>query len=303
VLEIESKLLLNRLKPVRDAAHDAFGHSPACLKGTRADVLAGIGKWMQDPSSQPLYWLTGVAGSGKSTISQSVAIMAEQQKYLAASFFFLRAATERQRDVAVIPTITYQLSRRFPMFRPRVCAAISSESDIRTMELAKQADILLSSALSNVSHEFPRPLIIVLDALDECNPNATTNREGGDLVPALLRIIQGLPFCVKVFITSRPESSFEVMCASKNIALCTARLALHRDVKEEDIRDGITLYLRDELEKLALERDISFPFPPLSSMLFITKCSPKRMTPSGGVSLQVSSSMMCCRVLCFSNRA
>jgi hypothetical protein len=65
--------LLDRLQPVKSAFHDAYGAAPACFEGTRTQLLDEIAIWMADPSAKLVYWLTGVAGTGKTTIAQSVA--------------------------------------------------------------------------------------------------------------------------------------------------------------------------------------------------------------------------------------
>jgi DNA-directed RNA polymerase subunit N (RpoN/RPB10) len=261
VLEIDKKLLLEGLKPVDEAAHDAAGHASACLKGTRTDLLEDIAVWMSDPKAKQMYWLSGMAGSGKSAISQNVAAMAETQGSLAASFFFSRTSAERQRASAVIPTIAYQLALSHAVLRPRVYAAAASQPRIRSLETAKQAEVLLSTALADVSHEFPAPLIIVLDALDECEKDSKMGCEGGDLIPALLGAVQGLQFPVKVFVTSRPESSIIKMFGGAGVSSSAARLALHQDIEEEVIRHDIRLYLRHELDQIARDHSILAPFP------------------------------------------
>jgi hypothetical protein len=261
VMEIESKLLLEGLKPVGEAAHDAAGHALACLEGTRTDLLAAIGAWMRDPDARQIFWLSGVAGSGKSAISQSVAVMAETQQCLAASFFFSRTDAERQRTAAVIPTITYQLVLHHPVLRSRVCAAVASQPQIRTLEIAKQAIVLLSTALTNLSTDLPRPVVIVLDALDECEKDAMTGCEGGDLIPTLLRTIQGLSLRTKVFVTSRPESAITRMFGRQDIASCATSFALHLDIELDVVRRDVSLYLRHELDQIARDHRIPAPFP------------------------------------------
>ena len=44
-----------------------------CLKGTRRAVLDTIEFWTRDPSKSPVYWLNGLAGTGKSTIAKTIA--------------------------------------------------------------------------------------------------------------------------------------------------------------------------------------------------------------------------------------
>jgi hypothetical protein len=253
--------LLDRLQPVKSAFHDAHGSAPACLEGTRAQLLDEISAWMEDPSAKLVYWLTGVAGTGKTTIAESVAYMAADQKCLAATFFFSRTSgsAERRRAAAVIPTVAYQLAYRHRMFYDCICDAISTDRDVCERQVAMQAKTLLSDALGGSPRSLPLPLLIVLDALDECDKES--GREGGDLIPVLLHSLDKLPFSVKLFVTSRPEPSVKNMFNRADIHGSTVGLALHRDIEQSIVREDIGRYLRHELEKLAQDRSVPHPFP------------------------------------------
>jgi hypothetical protein len=253
--------LLDRLQPVKAAFHNAHGSAPACLEGTRNQLLDEISVWMADPSAKLVYWLTGVAGTGKTTIAESVAYMAADRKCLAASFFFSRTggSAERRRAAAVIPTITYQLAHRHQMFRDCICSAISTDLDVREGRVAMQAKTLLADALGGSRQPPSLPLLIVLDALDECDKE--NGREGGDLIPVLLHSLEKLPFSIKIFVTSRPEPSIKNMFSRADIHGSTVGLALHRDIEQSIVREDIGRYLRHEFDKLAHERFVPPPFP------------------------------------------
>jgi hypothetical protein len=253
--------LLDRLRPVKSAFHDALGAAPACLEGTRTQILDEMSVWMTDPSSKLVYWLTGVAGTGKTTIAQSVAHMAEERGCLAATFFFSRTAgsAERRRAAAVIPTLIYQLAYRHDIFRDCICRAVSSDRDICERLVVKQAKTLFADALQSSSRPLPLPLVIVLDALDECDKE--NEREGGDLIPVLLHSLDKLPFSVKIFITSRPAPSIKNMFGRADIHESTIGRALHRDIEQGIVREDIGRYFRHELDRLAKDRSVPLPFP------------------------------------------
>ncbi|KXL50603.1 hypothetical protein M433DRAFT_151196 [Acidomyces richmondensis BFW] len=44
-------------------------HKPTCLPGTRADLLQEIYDWADSETSPAIFWLSGLAGTGKSTIA------------------------------------------------------------------------------------------------------------------------------------------------------------------------------------------------------------------------------------------
>jgi tetratricopeptide (TPR) repeat protein len=262
--ENQNQLLLDRLQPIRSAFHDSNEAALPCLPGTRTKLLADVATWMKDPSAVSIYWLTGAAGTGKTTVAQSVADMAKEHGCLGASFFFSRTdeSAQRRRAVTVIPTISYQLARKLNMFRTALCQAVTSEPDICTSGLAKQAEVLLSRTFRVVSNASDLPLVVVIDALDECDKDPRSGREGGDLIPTLIKTLQdAAPLCVKLFVTSRPERTIENMFSHRLISGFTTALSLHLDIEQEIVRDDIVLYLRHELDRLADERSIPPPFP------------------------------------------
>ena len=49
---------------------DDDGNLLLCFEDTRAAIIDKIMKWLNDPGSPPIFWLHGLAGTGKSTIAQ-----------------------------------------------------------------------------------------------------------------------------------------------------------------------------------------------------------------------------------------
>jgi hypothetical protein len=263
--QVQKDLLVDRLKPAHSALFDdaEAETTPSCLKGTRVNLLADIEKWMADPLGKPVYWLTGVAGTGKTTIAQSVAHMAHEKErpWLLGTFFFSRTgAADRRSAVAVIPTLAYQLALKNGLFCSRLCEVIRSKPDIFRKKLEVQAKLLLSDTCTSIPSRFPHPLIIVIDALDECDKQQGV--EGGNLIPVLLRAVQSIPFSVKIFITSRPESSIEDMFGQDDLRTQADGLALHRNIEDHVVRGDIGRYLRHELDKIAA-RSSRVTVPPL----------------------------------------
>ncbi|KAL0065423.1 hypothetical protein AAF712_007632 [Marasmius tenuissimus] len=61
----------------------------SCLEGTRIELLGRIHRWRQ-AEGEPLCWLTGTAGVGKTAIAMTVAKACEEEGALVSSFFFFR---------------------------------------------------------------------------------------------------------------------------------------------------------------------------------------------------------------------
>jgi hypothetical protein len=238
--------LIDRLSPVQGALHN-HTEIPACLEGTRIELLDSIEQWMTDPTGKQVYWLTGMAGMGKTTFAQSVAEMAKKLGILGATFLFSHASEDRRDYKRVIPTLVYQLARD-PRLRPGVVAAVNADKAIAMTSTSIQAGRLIFDVLQRLSSSPPSCMLIVLDALDECNKD-TQKMHGGDLIPILIAGLKHIPF-VKVFLTSRPESSIEAMFIDKDLHSQSRTLALHRDIKETTVQIDIDHYLHSELMKL-----------------------------------------------------
>jgi hypothetical protein len=263
--EVQRHLLLDRLKPALSALYDDVKAAPSCLETTRVDVLAHIEEWMSDLTGKSVYWLTGAAGTGKTTIAQSVAMMADAKdcRRLLGSFFFSRTgAADRRSAAAVIPTLAYQLALKNGTFCSHLCDAIDFEPNIFRKKVEVQAKALLCDTCASISSRFPYPLVIVIDALNECEREQGC--EGGELIPVLIGALQNLPFRVKVFITSRPESSIENMFNQADLRDQANALSLHRNIEDHIVRGDIGCYLRHGLDRIAARHfrvTVPPPFP------------------------------------------
>ncbi|KAF7346897.1 NACHT-domain-containing protein [Mycena venus] len=79
------------------ARYNAANTPEKCMDGTRVNIIRDlVASLTSTPDSIRLVMLSGVAGSGKSTIAKTVAtILAEEKDTLAASFFFSRDHTDQ----------------------------------------------------------------------------------------------------------------------------------------------------------------------------------------------------------------
>ena len=57
------------------------------MKGIRRDILIQLENWLKDEQDKQVFWLNGLAGTGKSTIAQTFAELSFADGRLAASFF------------------------------------------------------------------------------------------------------------------------------------------------------------------------------------------------------------------------
>jgi hypothetical protein len=94
---------------------------PHCLAGTRTEVLGSVIEWASHPSTEHrVFWLHGVAGSGKSTISTTIAQYFRELGRLGSFVFFNRDVAEQSDPQNVVRTLAYQIG----MFDTRIGASI-----------------------------------------------------------------------------------------------------------------------------------------------------------------------------------
>jgi hypothetical protein len=68
VLNIDQTLDLAKLRVAAGASFNSHDeeHNARCLPNTRIALLHEITQWAGDKGSKPIFWLSGMAGTGKS---------------------------------------------------------------------------------------------------------------------------------------------------------------------------------------------------------------------------------------------
>jgi hypothetical protein len=178
-----------------------------CLEGTRVTVLEQIRAFLEDTAGVNLFWLSGFAGSGKSTIAQSAAVEAALwADCIVASFFFSRRGHAGLRDASfVFPTLACQLSLADASFRKRLSGIIEEQPNILEEDRISQYKSLIVEPLKAMDRT-QRRIFIVLDAFDECE-----SRGAAAILDALLKKDIGVPKELKVLATSRPEAHLRTL--------------------------------------------------------------------------------------------
>ncbi|KAJ2932604.1 hypothetical protein H1R20_g4484, partial [Candolleomyces eurysporus] len=174
---------LDRLKRVPGAAYDSQAVATKimpCFEGTRSTLLANVGRWMigatADGHNPPLYILDGIAGIGKSTVAMTVAQRAADPTIncLGATFFFSRDQEDRKTSLGFVHTIAYQLARYHASYGKAIAAAITSSPEALDKVLTQQFNLLVAKPLYPLLEQRATPLVLVIDALDECvEPDAS----------------------------------------------------------------------------------------------------------------------------------
>jgi polynucleotide 5'-kinase involved in rRNA processing len=71
-----------------------------CLENTRRNIISDIMKWIADDSieAKKVLWVYGLAGTGKSTLSTTIAQIMSSLHRLGAFFFFNRDIPQRDSE-------------------------------------------------------------------------------------------------------------------------------------------------------------------------------------------------------------
>ena len=203
--------------------------------------------WADGRDERCIFWLNGMAGTGKSTIARTIAREYDIQKKLGASFFFSRGEKDLSNVSKFFTTLAVQLAQKTPALRSRICRAAAENRDIATRVLSEQWELLVLRPLTMTEvNSVQSPLLLIIDALDECEDERDVKE-----ILRLLAAAGSLPAIqLRILVTSRPEIPIR-LGFRKMAGILHRDLVLH-NVPREIIDHDITIYFRDELEHIEL---------------------------------------------------
>jgi hypothetical protein len=220
-------------------------------------VLAEIRAWIHNVEDEKcVFWLSGMAGTGKSTIARTIARELHESGHLGASFFFSCGGGDVGNARLFVTTIARQLAAsrnlivdRTQALRVGISEAVSDHPDIVRKTRQDQWKVLIIEPISQLDsrvgvlevfkrmiffHPPSRILVIVVDALDECEEENDMKNilqlltQAGDLTAVRLRII----------VTSRPETPI-------HLGFNAVPVIVHKPLVLDDIsRDTINRDIR-----------------------------------------------------------
>ncbi|KAJ7808904.1 WD40-repeat-containing domain protein [Mycena olivaceomarginata] len=232
VEKLENSSILSRLR----SASPRPSARRECLPGTRSAIIEDITQRLTTPSEARIVWLSGMAGSGKSTVATSVAEYFRGLGRLGTFLCFTRNDVVGSDPTLVLHAIAFGLAKAHPHIERAICAALSRDSNLVEAPIDKQFQELLLGPLESVKQHLVGPFVVVMDALDEC---ADDSRQ------VLLRLIANsftkLPAAFQFFVTSRPDSDITRVFRNK-----TAVQERSLNITTES-RNDISVYIRDRL--------------------------------------------------------
>ncbi|KZS91859.1 hypothetical protein SISNIDRAFT_397550, partial [Sistotremastrum niveocremeum HHB9708] len=196
---------LNDMQYVGDAS---FLPEKACFPGTRTEIIETITQWVIQPDqseSASVFWMKGFAGSGKSAVAHTIAHRFHSGKRLGSSYIFDESHAVDRRADTVFSKISRDLAAISDSWKSALGKIIQDSPDLRhTPSVRRQFEELILAPAKDVM--FIGPILIVIDALDECGGTPDARRE---LLRILATRLSELPPNFRILLTSRPQKELE----------------------------------------------------------------------------------------------
>jgi hypothetical protein len=242
--------VLAKLPIASGAAVDSQANErdPRCHPDTRKEILSQIFSWNEDPQGRCIFWLFGMAGTGKSTICRTVADQLRQKHVPVATYLFKKGEGDRGTAKRFFTTLAAQIVHQVPCIASHVQDALEKDPFIADKSKKEQFEMLILKPLENCKglSGLPTAIAVAVDALDECDQD--------DDARAIIRLFsiakESLTSVrLRFFITSRPD--IHIRLGFQSIGDRYADFALH-EIPKPDIEGDIRRFLQ---WKLAIIRD------------------------------------------------
>jgi hypothetical protein len=256
---LHRKLDLTALPAAKGASYDSHTeeHNARCLKNTRTKLLHDVTSWANSKEGKSIFWLSGMAGTGKSTIARTVAQLFASRGQLGASFFFKRGEGERGNASRFFTTIAVDLVAHEPGMLPGIRKAVDEDSAISQRALKDQFEKLILQPLLGIQQARSKASarVIVIDALDECEQEQDIRA----ILQLLARTKDIRPMPLRIVVTSRPE--LHIRLGFKEMLNGTYQDLLLQEVPRSTIEHDIRLFLEHELGAIRNDRMLSSDWP------------------------------------------
>ncbi|KAF2821770.1 vegetative incompatibility protein HET-E-1 [Ophiobolus disseminans] len=268
-LNIDQKLDLAKIPVAIGASFDSHDeeHNARCLPNTRKQLLEEITTWANSKDGKSIFWLSGMAGTGKSTIARTIARLFASQGQLGASFFFKKGEGERGNASRFFTTIALDLVAHEPGMLAGIRKTLDEDSAISQRALKDQFEKLILQPLLGVRQARSQApaRVVVIDALDECEQEQD--------IRAILQLLAHTkdiqPIPLRIVVTSRPE--LHIRLGFKEMANGTYQDLVLHEVPRNTIEHDIRLFLEHELGAIQKERMLGSNWPATHQILALVE--------------------------------
>jgi hypothetical protein len=208
------KMALNEMPHVTGARYNP---DKGCLANTRVTIIDEIMQWANQPAAGPsgaqIFWLTGVAGSGKSAIAHTVAQIFQSMGRLGSSFCFDASSQAVRGPHHLFGTISWELGNLDSAWKQVLWNVLQANPSVQSsVSIIEQFENFLLKPSKYL--KMTGPIVIVIDALDECG-DASSRKS---LLSIFASKLVELPSNFHIVLTSRPESDiFKALNPCNNV--------------------------------------------------------------------------------------
>jgi hypothetical protein len=250
----------NTLLPVAEgASFDSHvqEHNAKCLPDTRVALIDHINKWAEDRTGNPIFWLNGMAGTGKSTVARTIARLFADRDQLGATFFFKKGDGNLGNAERFFTTLATELMASIPQMAFELEETLRLDQLISAKSLKEQFEELILNPLLRTSpaHNPLKVRIIVIDALDECERDEDIR----EILRLLSRTKELVGAFLRVFVTSRPE--LHIRLGFKQMSNGEYENFILHEVADGIIKHDIRIYLENQFDAMREERSLPHDWP------------------------------------------
>jgi len=230
-----------------------------CLPGTQVELRKNILDWAigNTEGGASIWFLEGMAGTGKSTLARSIAEHVNDAGHIVMSFFFDRDVEDRKDVKKLAGTLARQLTDVSTVLKCRISDALKKNHDISNRDPEDQWKWLIKGPLEAFSKslenpkehtdqglqlENSRPIVfLVIDALDECSD------QGVNKLGSVLGSIQSIgSVSFRVLITSRFR---HIQIPLRDLGLKIQSYQLD-DRPENEVKSDLEIIYKTELQSI-----------------------------------------------------
>jgi len=215
---------------------------PRCHPGTREKATKDIVCWIEDlNSSSTVLWISGRAGVGKSALMQKIAEL--DGIWFGGCFFFRRGTPGCNVKDHLFSTLAYQLAMNVHGMLEPVDRVMIRDFSLPKKSAAVQLQRLIIEPIRLLPIP-PRPTIIIVDGLDECEDFYSQR----DILRLIGQVTKDRDIAIRFIIASRPELQICGLFNKEPLSSKTRRLVL--DDEGYDTAADIERYLRENFEEI-----------------------------------------------------
>jgi hypothetical protein len=269
VFNIDQKLDLAKLPVAIGASFNSHNeeHNARCLPNTRTELLDEITTWANNKDGKSIFWLSGMAGTGKSTIARTVAQSFASRGQLGASFFFKKGEGERGNASRFFTTIATDLVACEPGMLPGIRETLDENPTISHKALKDQFEKLILQPLLGIKQARSQAVarVVVIDALDECEREADIRT----ILQLLAQTKDVRLVPLRIVVTSRPE--LHIRLGFREMPNGTYQDLVLHEVPRSTIKHDIRLFLEHELGVIQKERMLASDWPATQQILTLVE--------------------------------